>query len=127
MKRASCVTVANAQQPLKRFAALKVDPTRAGAWTSLGMILKDEGDLLEGIVCLKRATELKPEKDIYAACLYFALIDAARYEDAHAEAIRFIDLVRTKGIECADDIRNDLEAMVDEPEQVKALFHKQRN
>lgn len=107
--------------------ALAVDPDRAFAWAILGRILADRGELLEAIACLRRATRLMPAQDVFAACLYFALIKAARYEEAEAEAIRFIHLVETRNVACAEDIRSDLQAMVDWPAEVKAIFQKQRD
>lgn len=107
--------------------ALASHPSVDGAWGALGQLLVDAGEVLEGIECLRRAAALKPHKDIYAGGLYFALLDGGRYEQARAEAKRFLDLVQTERVACADDIKSDLEAMLIDPERVIRQWSKRRN
>jgi tetratricopeptide (TPR) repeat protein len=94
--------------------ALARHGSHAGAWAALGQLLKDTGELNEAIGCFENAARLKPEKDVFSGALFFALLRAHRFREARTEATRFMSLVQQRGVPCADDIKGDLEAIIND-------------
>jgi serine/threonine protein kinase/tetratricopeptide (TPR) repeat protein len=72
--------------------ARELDPDLADAWTSLGFIASNSGDVAGGLRLLKKAVELNPGSAFAHSMLSRALCAYGRTDEAVAAAMRSIEL-----------------------------------
>ncbi len=75
----------------ERLAALQ--PNNPTVWSSLGLILRREGRFAEGMVQLRKATQLDPGNISYSRNLAELLLAGRRYDEYQVEQRRMIGMV----------------------------------